>query len=51
MDPVAYFEFMSKITALADQYGLTLVNHEGDVSRSPETFDIILEFIHKEYAN
>lgn len=51
MDPVDYFEFMSKITALANQYGLTLANQEGEVSRFPETFDIILEFIHKEYAN
>jgi hypothetical protein len=50
MDAKDYFEFMSKLTALADQYGLTLANQEGESCKDPRYFDIILEFVCKEYA-
>ena len=50
MDAKDYFEFMAKLTALADQYGLTLAGQEGVTGRDPQYFDIILEFVVKEYA-
>lgn len=49
MDAKDYFEFMHKLTLLADQYGLELANQEGQSCRRPEEFDIILEFVVKGY--
>jgi hypothetical protein len=51
MDPKDYYEFMDKVVKLAHSYGLELDNTEGELSRSPETLDIILEFVHKDYLN
>lgn len=49
MDAKDYFEFMHKLTLLADQYGLTLASQEGVTGRDPQYFDIILEFVVKGY--
>lgn len=49
MNPKEYFEFMSKLMALADQYGLDLANQDGSCCKDPREFDIILEFVVKGY--
>ncbi len=49
MGPKEYFEFMSKLMELADQYGLELANQDGVSCKEPENFDLILEFVVKGY--
>lgn len=47
MDPKNYFEFMSKLVNLADEYGLSLICNNGNTCNIPEEFDLILEFVVK----